>query len=232
LESLTRAYQIGQQEYKGMSMQLYENYLRAQGLIGEELYDLSQAYVEHSESFIDYIQSGNLSQHMMDTMLMLGIFERTPMINSQTGEQLRDMEGNFMYNEPIFRGQNLRNIMFDLETGEMTIEGRMLMNMLQANQGINPETGERLLSYDEWLFDQRKYRDSRIDANTMRTIMGIESEHGVQYSETDWLRASDVYRRNTVEQLQKEFEAQRLTNTAAYSAIQNPNFNNDKIKKR
>lgn len=216
-ESLAKAYESSMGEHRSMSTELYEGYLKTQGLVGEDLINLSGAYAKRADSYLDYMKSGNVSGDTMDYFKKIGFvdeygeFADDSLIRNKmfATETVYDDEGNVVINK-----------------GDMTNEGRMILNMLQNDPSASEvvEGEEAKLSYDAWIENQSKYTDERIDKGVMRQMLGIEGEYGRSYTKGDMLKYDAQYNQSVRENINKTLEATQLDTIPAYSAIKESTY--------
>lgn len=211
-ESLSKAYEGQMGEHRGMSAELYEGYLKTQGLIGSELIDLSGAYAKRADSYLEYMKSGNLREVTMDYFRRVGIvdelgeFADDSLIRNKmfATETVYDDEGNVVINK-----------------GDMTNEGRMILNMLQNDPSAGEVKDDMILSYDAWIETQSQYADERIDKSVMRQMLGIEGEYGKQYTKGDLLKYDAQYNESVRAGITESLNNVRLDKDAAYTSIIN-----------
>lgn len=214
-QSLEKAYETSMSEHRNNSYDLYSNYLTAQGKVGEEITELSEAYGHRADSYLDYMKQAQLDPTIADYLTKTGIIT-----------EVND-DGSYSFADDSV----IRNKMFATETtydengkvisnkGDLTDEGRAILNMLQSNYTKEDASEQSELSYDAWIETQENYKDDRIDKSVMRSMLGIESEFGKQYSKRDMLNLSDDYRLSVANNINATLDASSLENNTAYKSI-------------
>lgn len=221
-DALSKAYKQSMSEQRNNSYELYNKYLEGQGYIGKQLTDLSEAYGTRADSYLDYMKQAQLDDTIKDYLVKTGII-------TQAGEV--DEDGNIITGNTFADDSVIRNKMFATETkydengnvlinkGDLTDEGRAILNMLQSNYTKGDASEKNDLSYDAWIETQDKYKDDRIDKAVMRQMLGIESEVGKQYSKRDMLSLSEDYRNSVVQAENAKLDKIKLENNTAYNNI-------------
>ena len=213
-DALEKAYKQSLSQQRSDSFDLYGSYLEAQGIVGDELVELSEAYGKRADSYLDYMKQAQLDDTIADYLNKTGIIT-----------EITD-EGYVFADDSV-----IRNKMFASETtydedgnvitekGTLTDEGRAILNMLQSNYTKEDADEQSELSYDAWIENQEQYADDRVDKAVMRQILGIESEYGKQYSKREMLNLSTDYRTAVANNINATLDQSSLTNNTAYQAI-------------
>lgn len=215
-DSLSKAYETSMTERLNNSYDIYGQYLEAQGKVGEELTSLAELYGKQADSYLDYMKQAQLDPTIEDHLVKTGI------ITTARSEGV----------DPVFADDSvIRNKMFATETtydengkvitnkGELTDEGRAILNMLQSNYSKADADEESELSYNAWIENQDKYRDERVDRSVLRQMLGIESEYGKVYSKREMMDLSDDYRTAVANAEFAELDKVKLENNTAYQSI-------------
>lgn len=214
-QSLEKAYETSMAEHRSNSYDLYSNYLSAQGNIGEDITELAKAYGHRADSYLDYMKQAQLDPTIADYLNKTGIIIET------------NEDGSYTFADDSV----IRNKMFATETkydengkiitnqGDLTDEGRAILNMLQSNYTKEDASEQSELSYDAWIENQKDYKDDRVDKSVMRAMLGIESEYGKQYSKREMLSLSEDYRASVVNNINSTLDTSSLDNNTAYQSI-------------
>ena len=217
-DSLSKAYEASMNEHRSNSYDIYTKYWESQGKLGEELSSLAEAYGKQADSYLDYMKQAQLDATIQDYLIKTGII-------TESGD-----EGNVFADDSV-----IRNKMFATETtyddqgnvltnkGELTNEGRAILNMLQSNYSKADADEQSELSYNAWIENQEAYKDDRVDRATLRSMLGIESEYGKQYSKRDMMEISADYRLAVANAESAKLDSVKLENNVAYQSILSDN---------
>lgn len=217
-DSLEKAYQNSMAERLNATYDIYSSYLEAQGKVGEELTGLAEAYGKRADSYLEYMKQAQLDSTIEDYLIKTGIITEPADIEGGVPATFADdsvIRNKMFANETIYDDNG--NVV--VRKGELTNEGRAIMNMLQSNYSKQDADEKSELSYDAWIDSNDKYKDDKIDKAVMRQMLGIESEYGKQYSKREMMALSSDYRNAVANAESAKLDGVKLENNTAYQSI-------------
>lgn len=215
-ESLSKAYETSMAERLTNTRDIYTSYLEEQGKIGKELTDLAGAYGKRADSYLDYMKQANLQENILDYLKSTGIITEVGVDgNPHTFADDSVIRNKMFATETTYDEQG--NVL--VNKGDLTDEGRAILNMLQSNHTSEDADEQSELSYDAWIENQDKYKDDRVDKAVMRSMLGIESEYGKTYDKRDMMGLSADYRASVAAAESAKLDKVKLENNTTYQAI-------------
>lgn len=215
-DALSKAYKTSMNERLNNTYNVYSNYLEAQGKIGTELTSLAEAYGKRADSYLDYMKQANLQENILDYLKSTGIITDVGVDGSPHTFADDSVIRNKMFaTETTYDEQG--NVL--VNKGDLTDEGRAILNMLQSNHTNGDADEQSELSYDAWIENQEKYKDDRVDKAVMRDMLGIEGEYGRTYDKRDMMGLSADYRASVAAAESAKLDKVKLENNTTYQAI-------------